>query len=115
MKKIFKYLEPIWSGNDGKPSLRSIGAGALIVDFIINVHNSASILVKLLTLVYKDKSIPSTLISSISGNLAQIAMILGIEAALIGALLALKSLQNNPLAALSSSVETTPAKEGEVS
>jgi hypothetical protein len=95
MKKIFKYIEPIWLGNDDKLSLRSVAAIGLIVDFIINVHNSASLVVKVLNLIYKDKSVDSALVASMSGNLAQIAMILGIEAALIAAMLALKTYQNN--------------------
>lgn len=95
MKKVFKYIEPLWLGNDRKISLRSVAAIALIADLIINIHNSATVVVRLLNLVYKDKTIDPSLVASISGNLAQIAMILGIEAALIAAMLALKTYQNN--------------------
>ena len=95
MKKVFKYLEPVWLGNDHRISLRSVLAIALSIDLIINVHNCASIVTKVLYLLYREKPIDPNLISSMSGNLAQIAMILGIEAALIAALLALKTYQNN--------------------
>jgi hypothetical protein len=95
MKRLFKYLEPIWCGNDGKPSARTILAIVLCVDFVINVHNSASIVTKVLALIFKDKTVDPALVASMSGNLAQIAMILGIEAALIAALLALKTYQSN--------------------
>lgn len=81
-------------GNDKKISLRSLAAIALIIDFIINVHNSV---VKVINLSYKDKTIDPGIVSALSGNLAQIAMILGIEAALIAAMLALKTYQKHNL------------------
>lgn len=116
MKKLLKYIEPLWTGNDGKISLRSTAAIALIIDFIINVHNSASLVVKVLNLIYKDKTVDPALIASMSGNLAQIAMILGIEAALIGAMLALKTYQGNLTAlnsvAVNSSSVNTPVLAG---
>lgn len=93
MKKIFNYIEPLWTGHDRKISLRAIGAGALIVDFVINVHNCTYVLIKVLKLIMNDKTIDAAIIASLSGYLAQIAMILGIEAALIAALLALKTYQ----------------------
>jgi hypothetical protein len=95
MKKFFKYIEHLWTGNDGKISLRSVAAIALIIDFIRNVHASAYIVVKVLNLICNDKTVDPALVSSMSGNLAQIAMILGIEAALIAAMLALKTYQSN--------------------
>ena len=95
MKKVLKYIEPMWLGDDKKMSLRSVAAMALTIDFIINVHNSATMIVRVLNLVYYDKHIDSNLIAAMSGNLAQIAMILGIEAGLIAAMLALKTYQSN--------------------
>jgi hypothetical protein len=95
MKKLFRYIEPMWLGNDKKVSLRSVAAIALIIDFIRNVHDSASIVVKVLNLIYTDKGVDSALIAAMSGNLAQIAIILAIEAALIAAMLALKTYSNN--------------------
>lgn len=114
IKKIFKYLEPLWLGNDNKISLRSVLAFALTVDFIINVHNCAGMVTKVLYLIYRDKVIDPLLISSMSANLAQIAMILGIEAALIAAMLALKTYQNN-ITKLSTTTELqTPSPMNEV-
>lgn len=112
MKKIFKYIEPLWLGNDKKISLRSVAAIGLIIDLIINIHNCASVVVKLLNLVYKDKTIDPALVASISGNLAQIAMILGIEAALIAAMLALKTYQNNVIRP--TETPSSPIPDGEV-
>jgi len=96
MKRLFRYFEPLWLDNKNKKiSLRSTAAIALIIDFIINVHNSSSILINVLKLIYKDKAVDPNLIASMSGNLAQITMLLGIEAALIAAMLALKTYQGN--------------------
>jgi hypothetical protein len=114
LKRFFKYIEPLWLGNDKKISLRSIAAIALLIDFIRNVHSTSSIVVKLLNLVYKDKTIDPALVSSISGNLAQIAMILGIEAALLAAALALKTYQNNVFKVSDSQIPSSPVPDGEV-
>lgn len=93
MKKFFKYIEHLWTGRDGKISLRSLGAIILLTDFVINVHNASYVVVKVLKLIMEDKTVDAAVIASLSGYLAQIAMILGIEAALIAALLALKTYQ----------------------
>jgi hypothetical protein len=93
MRKLFKYIEPLWLGRDEKISLRSVGAIVLITDFVINLHNSTYVLIKVLNLIMGDKTVDAAVIASLSGYLAQIAMILGIEAALIAALLALKAYQ----------------------
>ena len=114
MKKFFRYIEPLWLGNDNRVSLRSIGAIALIIDLIRNIHSCASVVAKLLNLVYKDKTIDPALVSSISGNLAQIAMILGIEAALIAAMLALKTYQNNVFKPTEPPIVPPPIPDGEV-
>lgn len=94
MKKVFLYIEPIWLDNSNKKiSLRSVAAIALLIDFIINLHNSAAIVTKVLKLLFIDKPVDSTLIAAMSGNLAQIAMMLITEAGLIAAMLALKTFQ----------------------
>src|SRR5688572_6749585 len=93
MKKVFKYIEPLWSdGAKKKTSLRKVAAIALIVDFIINVNNSVT---GVLRLIYRNGEMLPEKVSALSGNLAQMAMILGIEAALIAAILGLKTYQNN--------------------
>ena len=93
MKKFFKYIENLWLGRDGKVSLRSLGAMVLMTDFVINLHNCSYVVIKVLNLITQGKIIDSALVSSLSAYLAQIAMMLGIEAALIAALLALKTYQ----------------------
>lgn len=93
LKKVFKYFEPLWLGNDGKMSLRSLAAMFLIVDFIINVHNCSFVVTQVLELIMSDKIVDAAVIASLSGYLAQIAILLGIEVALITALLALKAYQ----------------------
>jgi len=101
MKKFFKYIENLWVGRDGKLSLRSLGAMVLLTDFVINVHNASYVIVRVFDLIMSNKIVDAAIIASLSGYLAQIAMILGIEAALIAALLALKTYQpfpgSNPL------------------
>jgi len=94
MRRLFKYLRPLWEGNDNHISLRSAAAIALIIDFVINVHNSASLAIRVLNLILQNKDVNPALISAIGTNLAQVAIILGVEAALIAALLGLKTYQN---------------------
>ena len=107
IRKIFRYLKALWEGNDNKISLRSSAAMALIIDFVINVHNSAAIAVKVLNLILKDKQIDAALVAAMGTNLAQIAIILGVEAALIAALLGLKTYQNGVFANQPPCPETT--------
>jgi hypothetical protein len=70
MKKVFKYLEPMWIGNDGKVSIRKF----LSLVFSINlIHNTYHII------HYWE----------IGKSYSDAALILGIEAGLIAALLSL--------------------------
>jgi hypothetical protein len=105
MKKFFRYIENLWTGNDKKPSLRSTAAIVLLIDFVINVHNSVTGFLKL---IYRNAEISPEKLSALSGNLAQMAMILGIEAALIAAILGLKTYQNN----ISLKTNTSQSEEG---
>jgi hypothetical protein len=68
--KIFKYIENMWIGKDGKPSIRRVFAIALIIDFINNTNYA----------IHKWE---------IGKSYADVAMLLGIEAGLIAALLTL--------------------------
>lgn len=74
-KKIFKYFEPSWTGNDGKPSVRVLLAIGFSVDVIRNIHHA----------VYKWE---------VGRSLEGLALVLGIEAGLIAALLSLTTYQN---------------------
>lgn len=73
--KLFKYLEPLWTGNDGKISLRATGSIALIIDFISNLSHS----------IYKWDA---------GRSLEGLSLVLGIEAGLIAALLGLTAYAN---------------------
>jgi len=68
--KIFKYVENMWIGKDGKPSIRRVFAIALITDFINNTNYA----------IHKWE---------VGKSYADVAMLLGIEAGLIAALLTL--------------------------
>lgn len=68
--KIFKYLENMWVGKDGKPSIRRVFAIALVADFINNTNYA----------IHKWE---------VGKSYADVAMLLGIEAGLIAALLTL--------------------------
>lgn len=73
--KIFKYLEPMWLGNDKRVSIRRVLAIVFSIDFIRNIsfviHNWEP-----------------------GKSYADIAMLLGLEAGLIAALLALTTYAN---------------------
>jgi len=68
--KIFKYIENLWIGKDSKPSIRRVFAIALIFDFINNTNYA----------IHKWE---------VGKSYADVAMLLGIEAGLVAALLTL--------------------------
>jgi hypothetical protein len=70
IKKIFKYFEHIWIGKDGNPSIRRVFAIALIIDFINNTNHA----------IHEWE---------VGKSYADVAMLLGIEAGLVAALLTL--------------------------
>lgn len=111
MKKFFKYIENLWLGRDGKISLRSFGAIVLMTDFVINLHNCSYVVIRVLKLITQDKLVDAALVSSLSAYLAQIAMMLGVEAALIAALLALKTYQPYNTTSTSPSYQDTPVNQ----
>lgn len=67
---IFKYVENLWIGKDGKPSVRRVFAIYLIHDFVSNTSHA----------IHKWE---------VGKSYADVAMLLGIEAGLIAALLTL--------------------------
>lgn len=75
MKKVFKYIEPIWLGKNGKVSIRSVLALAFSWNFIWNLS-------------YAIKRWDA------GRSMSDLAMILGVEAGLIAGLLALRTYQN---------------------
>jgi hypothetical protein len=74
MKRLFRYLEPLWLGSNGKISIRRVLALAFAVDFIRNTSHA----------IYKWDS---------GKSIADAAMLLGIEAGLVAALLSLTTYQ----------------------
>lgn len=73
--KLFKYIEPAWTGNDKKVSLRAILAIAFSIDFIRNLSHA----------IYKWDA---------GKSLEGLSLTLGIEAGLIVALLGLRMYQS---------------------
>jgi len=93
MKRIFKYIEPIWLGNKGKVSIRRILALAFTIDFIRNTSHA----------IHQ---------WDVAKSYSDVAMLLGIEAGLIAALLSLTtytSVVNDKLN--NSSSESAPPAE----
>lgn len=73
--KIFKYIEPLWLGVDGRISLRAVGFIALTIDFISNAH----------TAVYKWE---------VGKSFEGLSLLAGIEAGFAATLLGLSLYQN---------------------
>jgi hypothetical protein len=68
--KLFKYIEPVWLGNSGEPSIRRVLALAFSFNLI---HNITETLAN----------------PKLMNSYAEVAMLLGIEAGLIAALMSL--------------------------
>ena len=68
--RLFKYIEPLWLGTNDKISIRKILSLAFSIDLIINISHT----------IHNWKT---------GQSYADIAMLLGLEAALIAALLSL--------------------------
>jgi hypothetical protein len=74
-KRIIKYFEPAWCGNDGKVSKRSLLSLVFSLDFVRNLSFA----------VHKWEG---------GKSLSDLALLLSIEAGLIVAVLGLKAYQN---------------------
>jgi hypothetical protein len=70
MKKLFKYIEPIWLGTNSKLSIRRVLALVFSADLVRNLSH----------IIHKWE---------MGKSYADVAMLLGLEAALIAALLSL--------------------------
>lgn len=92
-KKIFTYISPLWSGDDGKPSIRRVLAIAFSVDFIISIHKCVEIGSRVINLIYLNKTVDAGVVAALSGNLAQITLMNATEGALIAGLLGLTTYQ----------------------
>lgn len=76
MLKLFKYIEPLWLGSNGKISIRRVLALAFSTDLIRNISHA----------IYKWE---------VGKSYAEVAMLLGLEAGLVAALLALTTYSQN--------------------
>lgn len=94
MKKLFRYIENLWIGDDGKPSIKRILAIAFSVDLLKNFAQAGGAVTKMLKLIADGKTLDPAVVSSISSFLSNEAMIIGAEAALIAGLLSLTTYQS---------------------
>ena len=70
MKKLFKYIEPVWLGTNNKLSIRRVLALVFSIDLVRNTSH----------IIHRWE---------MGKSYADVAMLLGLEAALIAALLSL--------------------------
>lgn len=91
-KKIFKYLEPAWTGDDNKFSVRSALAIILSINLVFNINHA----------IWRWDS---------QRSLEGLALVLGIEAGLIAGLLALKTYQNTMIKPTDNTIEEVKAEE----
>lgn len=94
MKRLFFYIENLWTGHDGKPSIRRILAIIFSIDLVTNFHQAGGAISKMINLLTSGKPLDPTVVTAISSFLANEAMILGIEAGLIAGLLSLTTYQS---------------------
>lgn len=90
MKKVFKYIENLWLGSDGKPSLKSALAIAFSVDFIRNLSYA----------IYKWDA---------GRSLEGLSLVLGIEAGLIVSLLGITAWSNVSVKKIDSDASIPPS------
>lgn len=110
LKEIFLYVKPLWEGPDGKISLKRVLAIMAAVDLVINVHKSAGIALEIVTLYVKNKAVDPATVSTIMAGIPSIALLVGIESALVAALLGLSAMadiQNKKLDLNSAAPDTT--------
>lgn len=92
IKAIFRYIEPIWLGSNKKMSIRRSLALCFAIDFIINtshaIHNPVE-----------------------GKSYADVAMLLGIEAGLVAALLSLTTYTNAVKQKAEANVEQTDEQQ----
>jgi len=85
--KIFKYIEPIWLGTNNKLSIRRVLSLVFSINLVWNIT----------------KTLSNPLMTS---SYADVAMLLGIEAGLIAALMSLTTYSTSTLNKKSSTSET---------
>jgi hypothetical protein len=94
LKKLFTYVENTWLGPDGKPSIKRTLAIVFSGHIIYSVSANINSYVRLLDAVYIDsKRYDAAMIAAAASSLSNLAMVIGIEAGLVAALLGLASYQ----------------------
>lgn len=93
--RFFRYLEPMWLGNNGEISVRSVLAIAFSINLMINTSRA-------LTAIIRSGS-----------SVADMGLILGIEGGLIAALLALKTYQNAVETRVEAETDPPPEMKGD--
>lgn len=94
MRRILKYIENFWIGDDGKPSIRRVISIFFSIDLLRNFYKAGDAVNKILNLISADKVLDATVLNATAGFLANTAMIIGIEAGLVAALFSLTTYQN---------------------
>lgn len=90
MKRVFRYIEPIWLGGDNKMSIRAVLAMAFSIDFIFNLSFA----------IQKWGS---------DRSMEGLSLVLGIEAGLIVSLLGITALSNVAFKKIESGVGGSPS------
>lgn len=91
MKKLFKYIEPIWLGTNNKLSIRRVLALIFSIDLVRNTSH----------IIHRWE---------LGKSYADVAMLLGLEAALIAALLSLTTYSGYITKKLDNQPHTPPAE-----
>ena len=95
MKKIFKYIEHLWIGDDGQPSGKRASALALTIHLMWSISDNLSSYAHLIKAVYAhDKNITPEMVMAAGASLSGLALVLGVEATLILALWGIASYQS---------------------
>lgn len=94
MKKVFKYIENIWIGNDGKPSIKRGLAILFSIDLLNTFHKFSEDIHLTIQAVYLHKDIDSQSILAIASLITGYLTHIGIEAGFIAGLLSLTTYQS---------------------
>src|SRR5882724_3690098 len=95
MKKIFRYVQDLWIGEDGKVSIKRSLALTFSIHIMLSVTSQLRAYVKLVHLAFSDKNLVNAdMITAAGASLGSLATVIGIEAALVAALLGLTSYQS---------------------
>jgi len=86
--KLFQYLEPIWLGTNNKVSIRRVLTLVFSFNLVLNISNTISN-------------------PKLSNSYADVAMLLGIEAGLIAALMSLTTYSTTLISKKEASVSET--------